>query len=43
MTDVTTIQVTKNTLDKLKRKKLEVQAKQGREMSLDDLIQELLR
>jgi len=43
MTEVTTIQVSKITLDKLKKRKLEVQAKAGKEMSLDDLIQELLR
>ena len=43
MTDITTIQVSKETLADLNKKKLQHEAKLGKRISIDDYIQELLK
>ena len=43
MTDVTTIQVSKETLADLNRKKLAYQAKIGKTISVDEYIKELIK
>ena len=43
MTEVTTIQVSKDTLADLNKKKLQHEAKLGNRISVDEYIQELLR
>lgn len=43
MTEVTTIQVSKDTLSDLNKKKLQHEAKIGRRISVDEYIQELLK
>ena len=43
MTEVTTIQVSKETLADLNKKKLQFEAKLGKRISIDDYIQELLK
>lgn len=43
MNDVTTIQVSKDTLADLNKKKLQHEAKLGKRISVDEYIQELLK
>lgn len=43
MNEVTTIQVSKDTLADLNKKKLQHEAKIGKRMTIDDYIQELLK
>ena len=43
MTEVTTIQVSKDTLADLNKKKLQFEAKLGKRISVDEYIQELLK
>ena len=43
MTEVTTIQVSKDTLAGLNKKKLQYEAKLGKRISVDEYIQELLK
>jgi len=43
MKDITTIQISKDTLADLNRKKLNHEAKIGKRISMDEYIQELVR
>ena len=43
MTEVTTIQVSKETLADLNRKKLQYEAKLGKRISMDEYLQELAK